>query len=153
MDRKVLQAAWIEAQEPILKGLKFWFAGMAIGVVGFLCVEIVPVYMKNYELDQATKTEARFSVTNVRTATVIHDEIYDKAQKLGLPVQADDIEVHAEAKAGSVASLGAIMDSDAAAGITSVGIVDIEVSYAVPVPMPGFTWNLHFHIHADDNSV
>jgi hypothetical protein len=148
-----MQAVWLEVQEPLFKGMKFWLAGIAIGVIGFLSIEIVPVYMKNFELDQATRTEARFSVTNVRTAAVIHDEIYNKAQKLGLPVQSDDIEVHAQAKAGSVASLGAIMDSDAAAGLTALGIVDIDVSYAVPVPMPGFTWNLHFHIHADDNSA
>ena len=153
MNRKIWHAAWIEAQEPVLKGLKFWLIGMAIGIIGFLSIEIVPVYMKNFELDQAIRTEARFSVTNVRTATVIHDEIYNKAQKLGLSVQPDDIEVHTEAKAGGVASLGAIMDSDAAAGITSLGIVDIDISYAVPVPMPGFTWNLHFHIHADDKTA
>jgi hypothetical protein len=67
-----------------------------------------------------------------------------------LPVELQGIKVRAAATAAP-ATMTQLMDPEAHE--VNTGIVEIEVSYAVPIEFPGYTLQLQFHLHADERSV
>lgn len=139
------------ARETLLKALKCWVIGMVIGVAGYCGYEIGSIYWKNYELETATRRVARLAATNIRSGSAIHDDIYEKAQQLGLPVQEENIVVNTAATAVPASGLSSLMETNPQ--MNNVGIVAIEVSYAVPVRFSGYTLQVKIHFHADDRSI
>jgi hypothetical protein len=132
---------------PVLKAL---IVGMVLGAIVFAFIQIVPVYVKSYEFRQAARKEARLAAFNAMTEDSIRGDLYEKAQELGLPVERAGIKVGSTEIDGN-ASLTDLMDP--VAHKITTGLVDIDVSYDVPVEFPGYTLRLKFRVHADERSV
>lgn len=126
-------------------------AGLLLGALGFAAFQIVPVYFKNYEFENAAQKEAQFAAVNLRSDDAIRGDLYQKSQDLGLPVEIGNIKVKSATRADGPTSVETILDPSAKANM--VGIVDIDVSYAVPVEFPGWTFRLNFQFHADDRHM
>lgn len=105
-----------------------------LGAMIFGAVKIVPVYVNNYEFQDAIQTEAKFALTGYPKKSIddIRDDIYKKAQELSIPVTKDDIG----------------LDVDAANGK-----VDINVDYSVTFDLAVSQWTHQFHTHADNHTI
>ncbi|HXJ17308.1 MAG TPA: hypothetical protein VNM68_08950 [Candidatus Polarisedimenticolia bacterium] len=131
--------------------LKALSVGLLIGLVGFAVLQIVPTYFKSYEFENAARNEAHLATVDLRSSDAIRNDIYQKARDLGLPVELGNIKVQSEAHEFSPNSLDTVMDPSATP--RTVGRVEIDVSYAVPVEFPGWTFHLNFQFHADDHHM
>jgi hypothetical protein len=131
--------------------LKALSAGLLMGVLGFAALQIVPIYFKSYKFENAARRDAHLAAADLRTGEAIRDDVYQKAQNLGIPVEIGNIKVHSETHESSASSLGTLVDPSAKPNM--VGSVDIDVSYAVPVEFPGWTFHLNFQFHADDRHM
>ncbi|HTZ74040.1 MAG TPA: hypothetical protein VMB47_08970 [Candidatus Aquilonibacter sp.] len=98
----------------------------------FAAVKIVPVYFANFEFQDAINSESQFALTGYpkRSQDDIQDEVYKKAQQLGIPAKKDDIHV-----------------------IMTSGTVSISLDYTVPIDLSVYQFNLQFHPHADNHSI
>lgn len=135
----------------IVGGLKALSAGVLIGALGFATWQIVPVYFESYEFQEAAQKEAHLAATNLESDEAIRNELYQKAQDLGLPVEIGNIKVQSTSHESGVNPLDTMLDPSAKP--ITVGNVDIDVSYAVPVKFPGWTFHLNFQFHADDRHI
>lgn len=102
------------------------------GGMAFAGFKIVPVYVANFEFQDAMASESRFALSGYPTKSVddIRDDMFKKAQDLGIPAKADDIQV--------------IIDNKD---------VDIALDYTVPIDLAVYQWNKQFHVHADNHSI
>jgi hypothetical protein len=103
------------------------FAGM--GYCGWM---IVPPYVNNYQLEDAMKTEARFALLpgTKKTDDQIRDDIFKEISDLGIPAHRDSIRID-----------------------NVDGALRISLDYNVPVDLPGYHLNLHFHPQGDSRSI
>lgn len=103
-----------------------------VGSMVFAVVKIIPPYFANYQFQDAIETESRFALTGYpkRNQDDIQDEVYKKAQDLGLPVNRDDIHVD--------------MTN------TTCGI---SLDYSVPIDLKVYQFTLQFHPHADNHTI
>jgi hypothetical protein len=128
-------------------------AGVVLGLAAYVCVQIVPVYMKSYELNAATRREAQLAAVDFKSNEAVQEEIYEKAQELGLPVEMEQIRVESLATESTPGALASVLGADSPPQTDTKASLDIEVSYSVPVEFPGLTFHLNFHVHADDRSA
>jgi hypothetical protein len=63
---------------------------VALGIAAF---KLVPVYMTEYQFEDAIKEEAKLAVYSNRTEDQIHDEMMKKARELELPIKPDQLVV------------------------------------------------------------
>jgi len=119
-------------------------AGKLAGLLGILifagaiwsAIRIVPAYVNNYQFQDSLQEEARFAISNRKSADDVVSDVYKKVVEIGLPVQKKDIKVNY----GAVDVMG--------------GTVELDVQYTVPVNLlPGYTLQLNFHPHADNHSI
>jgi hypothetical protein len=105
---------------------------LILGAMVFAGVKIVPVYFANYQFQDAIESESRFALTGYpkKNAEDIRDDIFHKAQDLGIPAQRDAIHV----------ALGN-------------GTVDIGLDYSVPIDLSVYQFSLQFHPHADNHTI
>jgi len=98
----------------------------------FAAVKIVPAYFANFEFQDAINSESQFALTGYpkRSQDDIQEEVYKKAQDLGIPAKKDDIRV-----------------------IMTSGTVSISLDYTVPIDLSVYQFNLQFHPHADNHSI
>lgn len=98
----------------------------------FGAVKIVPAYFANYQFQDAIQTEARFALTGYpkKGEDDIRDDVWKKAQDLGISAKRDDIRV----------TLGG-------------GTVDIGLDYSVPIDLKVYQFTLQFHPHADNHTI
>jgi Domain of unknown function (DUF4845) len=103
-----------------------------LGALVFLAVKIVPVYLNNYEFQDSIESESRFALAGYPKKSVddIRDDVFKKAQELGIPAKEDDIQVTVD-------------NSD----------VDIGLDYSVPINLAVYQFTLQFHPHADNHSI
>jgi hypothetical protein len=103
-----------------------------MGAMLFAAVKIVPVYFANYEFQDAIESESRFALTGYpkRNQEDVRDEVWRKAQDLGLPAKKDDIRV-----------------------ALANGSVEIGLDYVVPIDLAVYQFTLQFHPHADNHSI
>lgn len=94
---------------------------------------------------------ARLAAINYKPSAAIQEEVYEKGHELGLPIEDGDIQVNSSLKEAPVSSLGSLLDS--ASQSSTLGEVGIDVSYAVPLRFPGFSFRLKFHFHAADRNI
>jgi hypothetical protein len=128
-------------------------AGVVLGLAAYVCVQIAPAYVKNYELAATARREARLAAVNFKSNEAIQGNIYDKARELGLPVEIEQIRVASVVTESAPDALASLTGPDAAPQSSAKADLDIEVSYSVPVEFPGWTFHLNFHLHADDHSA
>jgi hypothetical protein len=91
---------------------------------------VVPPFINNYQLEDAMKTEARFALAQRKTEDDIRDDIFYKVKDLGIPARRESI----------------LIDN-------VDGALRISLDYNVPVDLPGYQFNLHFHPQGDNRSI
>jgi hypothetical protein len=98
----------------------------------FIGIKIVPVYFAKYEMQDAIETETRFAYSGYpkRSVDDIREEVWRKAQDLGIPAQKDAVQV--ELGNGSVA---------------------IGIQYSVPIDLLFYQFTLEFNPHADNHTI
>lgn len=103
-----------------------------VGSMAFAAIQIVPPYFANYQFQDAIETESRFALTGYpkRSQDDIQNEIFKKAQDLGIPVKHDDIKVD-----------------------MTTGTVGISTDYSVPIDLKVYQFTLQFHPHADNHTI
>ncbi len=116
-----------------LAGLLFFVFLAAAIYVGW---KIVPVYVNNYEFQDALESEARFAISNRKQPDDIRNDVWRKVVELNIPVDKKDIQIKYPSSGGGPAAL-----------------VDIDVPYVIEVEFPGYTLELNFHPHGDNHSI
>jgi Flp pilus assembly protein TadG len=113
--------------------VKTLFVLLILGGLVFAGVKVVPAYVNNYQLQDSMNTAARFAMANRQSPDDLRNEIYKKTQDLGINVKKEDIKV----TMGDVAS----------------GLVQVSLSYSVPVNLQVYEFELQFTPHADNRSI
>jgi hypothetical protein len=105
---------------------------LILAAMGIAAVKIAPVYVNNYEFQDALNTEAQFALTGYpkRTDDQIRQEVWQKAQDLNIPADPQDIQLD-----------------------MSNGNVSITLNYSVPIDLYVYQFTLQFHPHADNHSI
>lgn len=106
-----------------------FFALLVVLSLGYLGYKFLPPFINNYQFQDAVDELASFSM--VRTPTshsgspseALQAEIMKKAQEMELPVEKDEVKVR----------------------ITDEHII-VEISYVIPISLPGYTYDYHFTI-------
>lgn len=111
-------------------GVKLFFLLILLGAMIFGAVKVVPIYVNNYQMQDAIESEARFAIGNRLAAKDIRDNVWKKVTEIGIPAQQDDLKVTA-----------------------SQGTVQISLDYTVPVDLLVYKFTLDFHDHADNHSI
>lgn len=103
-----------------------------LGSAIFIAVKLVPPYFANYQFQDAIESESRFALTGYpkRTQDDIQDEVYKKAQDLGIPATRDNVHV-----------------------LMGNGTVSISMDYSVPIDLSVYQFSLQFHPRADNHSI
>ena len=103
-----------------------------LGAMAFAGIKIVPVYFANYQMQDSMNSESRFALTGYpkKGPSDVQDDIFKKAQDLGIPAKRDDIVVQMEN-----------------------GSVSIAMDYTVPIDLVVYQLTLQFHPHADNHSI
>jgi hypothetical protein len=103
-----------------------------LGALVFIAVKIVPVYVNNYEFQDSIESESRFALAGYPKKSVddIRDDVFKKAQELGIPAKEEDIQVTVDTHD-----------------------VDIALDYTVPINLAVYQFTLQFHPHADNHSI
>jgi hypothetical protein len=117
-----------------LAGLMFF---VFLGAVGYIAYKVLPVYVNNYEFQDALESEARFAVSNRKTPDDIRNDIWRKVVELNIPVDKKDIQIKYPASQGG----------------GPAALVDIDVPYNIEVEFPGYTLELSFRPHGDNHSI
>jgi hypothetical protein len=113
--------------------VKTLLALLIVGAIVFGVVKIVPAYVNNYELQDSMNTAARFAIANRQTPDDLRNEIYKKTQDLGITVKKEDIKV--------------------TMGDGPQPVVNVTLSYTVPVDLQVYQFELQFSPHADNRSI
>lgn len=105
---------------------------LIVGSMIYAAIQIVPPYFANYQFQDAIETESRFALTGYpkRSQDDIQNEVFKKAQDLGIPVKHDDIKVD-----------------------MTPGTVAISTDYSVPIDLKVYQFTLQFHPHADNHTI
>jgi Domain of unknown function (DUF4845) len=103
-----------------------------LGSMIFAGVKVIPVYFANYQFQDSINSESRFALTGYpkRSMDDVRNDIFKKAQDLGIPAKKEDIQVS--------------MDN---------GYVSISLDYSVPIDLAVYQFTLQFHPHADNHSI
>ncbi|HEY6444602.1 MAG TPA: DUF4845 domain-containing protein [Candidatus Acidoferrales bacterium] len=105
---------------------------LIMGSMVFAGVKLIPVYVDNYQFQDAIESESRFALTGYpkKSTDDIRDDVWKKAQELSIPAQREDIQVN----------------------VTN-GSVSISLDYSVPIDLAVYQLTLQFHPHADNHSI
>lgn len=95
-------------------------------------VKIVPVYLANYQFQDAINSESRFALTGYpkKSPEQIRQDVFQKAQELGIPAKPGDIRLTIQN-----------------------GEVGIGLRYSVPINLYVYHFTLQFHPYADNHSI
>jgi hypothetical protein len=112
--------------------LKLLLTLVFVGALAFTAVKIIPVYVNNYQFQDSVEAESRFALTGYPKKSVddIRDDIFKKAQEVGIPAKREDIRVN-----------------------VANGSVEIGLDYSVPIDLKVYQFTLQFHPHADNHSI
>ena len=91
----------------------------------YLCAELIPPYLSNYEFEDAIKSEATMATYSTKPEDAIRETVFKKAQDLEIPISRESIKVQRLGAQGS-------------------GSVLIETNYSVHVDLPGYPLDLQF---------
>jgi hypothetical protein len=100
--------------------------------MGIAAVKIAPPYVNNYQFQDAINTEAQYALTSYprRTPDQVRQEIWKKAEDLGIPADPQDIQLD-----------------------MSNGSCSISLDYSVPIDLYVYQFTLQFHPHADNHTI
>ena len=114
--------------------MKLAFGVIIIGIALYLCVDLIPPYYSNYELQDAIQTEALMATNSSKTEDAIRDTVFKRVQDLQIPVTKESIQVHRVGSQGS-------------------GSVTIEVPYNVHLDLALYPMDLHFDASATNKGA
>ena len=105
---------------------------LIVGGIGFAGFKLIPPYFSYYQFQDAIQTESKFALTGYpkRSIDQIQDEVFKKAQDLGIPAKRDDIKITQEN-----------------------GSVTIALDYTVPIDLMLYQFDWQFHPHADNHTI
>ncbi|HWG57645.1 MAG TPA: DUF4845 domain-containing protein [Candidatus Acidoferrales bacterium] len=103
---------------------------LVLAAMIFAAVKIVPLYVDNYQLQDAMQSEARFAIANHKADQDIRDDMWQKMQELDIPAKEDDLRV----------------------AVTN-GNVTISLDYNVPVNLALYQLTLDFHPRGDNHTI
>ena len=110
--------------------MKLFLLLVLLGSMIFAGVKILPIYVDNYQMQDAIESEARFAIGNRLNSKDIRDNVWKKVNEIGIPADQDSLKVSA-----------------------SPGSVRISLDYTVPVDLLVYKFTLDFHDHADNRSI
>lgn len=110
--------------------VKLFLLLVLLGSMIFAGVKILPIYINNYQIQDAIESEARFAIGNRLTQKDIHDNVWKKVNEIGIPVDENGLKITA-----------------------NPGAVQISLDYSVPVDLLVYKFILDFHDHADNRSI
>jgi hypothetical protein len=105
-----------------------WLAIMVAFV--YVCIRVVPLYINDYQFQDAMQTTARFASVNRQSPEDIRRTLLKEAEKAELPLRPEDIKV-----------------------TNRGGRVDIEANYSVTVDLHVYQWTLNFHPTASNSAL
>jgi hypothetical protein len=111
-------------------GVKLFLLLALLGSMIFAGVKILPVYVNNYQMQDAIESEARFAIGNRLGAKDIRDNVWKKVNEIGIPADQDSLKITA-----------------------NPGAIQISLDYSVPVDLLVYKFTLDFHDHADNRSI
>ncbi len=111
-------------------GVKLFLLLVFLGSMVFVGVKMLPIYVNNYQMQDAIESEARFAIGNRLGAKDIRDNVWKKVNEIGIPADQDSLKVTA-----------------------NTGAVQISLDYSVPVDLLVYKFTLDFHDHADNRSI
>ena len=105
---------------------------IVLGAMVFAAAKVVPVYFANYQFQDSIQTESKFALADYpkKTPDDIRNDVWNKAQELGIPAEKDAIRVAMDNKN-----------------------VEIGLDYSVPIDLAFYQFTLQFHPHADNHSI
>jgi|SRR5215472_4209057 len=105
---------------------------IVLGTMVFAATKVVPVYFANYQFQDSIQTESKFALAGYpkKTPDDVRNDVWNKAQELGIPAEKDAIRV-------------AMDNKD----------VEIGLDYSVPIDLTFYQFTLQFHPHADNHSI
>lgn len=110
--------------------VKLFLTLALLGSMIFAGIKILPIYVNNYQMQDAIESEARFAIGNRLGAKDIRDNVWKKVNEIGIPADQDSLKVAA-----------------------NQGAVQISLDYSVPVDLLVYKFTLDFHDHADNRSI
>jgi Flp pilus assembly protein TadG len=111
-------------------GVKLFLLLVLLGAMIFAGVKVVPIYVNNYQMQDAIESEARFAIGNRLAPKDIRDNVWKKVNEIGIPADQDSLKI-----------------------TTTPGSVQISLDYSVPVDLLVYKFTLDFHDHADNRSI
>jgi hypothetical protein len=111
-------------------GVKLFLLLALLGSMIFAGVKILPIYVNNYQMQDAIESEARFAIGNRLGTKDIRDNVWKKVKEIGIPADQDSLKV-----------------------TSNPGTVQISLDYSVPVDLLVYKFTLDFHDHADNRSI
>lgn len=106
------------------------FALAFLAAVIFSCFKIIPVYVDNYELQDYIRNQTPFWLTQRVPADAIRKNILGKAEELGLPLAAEQVNVEATGSR-----------------------VSVNIDYTVSVDLKVYILHLHFTPSSENRSI
>jgi hypothetical protein len=105
-----------------------WLA--ALLVFSYVCSLLIPIYIDNYQLQDAMREEAHYALVEHKNQEQIQEDVFLTAQNLGIPAPLYGIDVE-----------------------PIEGGYRITVNYTVPLRIFLHRFDLRFHTSADSNSI
>lgn len=102
-----------------------------VAAIIFLAFKIIPIYVDNYELEDAMKSEARFAAVNRKSPDDVRDAVYRKIQELRIPARREDIRIEQVGTTG----------------------LRITVTYTVIIDFTVYQWKKEMSASGDNMSV
>jgi hypothetical protein len=101
------------------------FGLVLVAIAALVAYKLIPIKVKNAEMRAAIVDEAKSAGTH--NDTVIREYIYAKATEEQLPVSKEDIKIN-----------------------RTKDEITVDVDYTVPVEFPGYTYQWHVNLHANN---
>jgi hypothetical protein len=111
-------------------GVKLFLLLVLLGSMIFAGFRVLPVYIDNYQIQDAVQSEARFAIGNRLLAKDVRADVLKKINEIGIPATEDDLKVTA-----------------------TPGSVQITLDYSVPIDLLVYKYTKDFHIYADNRSI
>lgn len=152
--RKILDSI---RQPGVARPLQGIVAGALLGAILLAVLgsaDLISIYMKEFQFENAAKREAQLAAADGRPETEIRDELLHKAQSLGLPIDGYSIQIRLTGPSQQDKDTGSLLTALGVANrTTNTGHVDISVSYDVPYRLFGSSRSLHFRFAVNDRSI
>lgn len=96
--------------------------GAVLALLALFAILLLPVYVRNYRFERALKELAAESDATRAPDEFLRVRVVDRAARLGLPIRPEQVKLERKAER-----------------------VGIDVRYVVPIDLPLYSVDLHFH--------